>query len=105
MRHRTRTWPNRRTRSPAAIDRERQLHVATIARARALGEDGNALLDRATSLLTAHWGESTWDARNAILNTVDWLLRVALHNPAPKAQSRRPAPRTARICPGSRRLH
>jgi|EndMetStandDraft_4_1072995.scaffolds.fasta_scaffold326024_2 hypothetical protein len=80
--------PQRRTLSPAAIDRQRQFHVATIARARALGENRNALLDKATSLLTTHWGMSTWDGRAAILKTVDWLLQVALNNPAPNPGAR-----------------
>ncbi len=84
------TAPRQRTLSPAAIDRQRQLQVATIARARALGEDRNALLDKATRLLTVHWGSSDWAARAAILKTVDWLLRVALHNrqPSPKSAVR-----------------
>jgi hypothetical protein len=74
--------------SPAAIDRERQVHMATIARARSLGEQGNALLDKAQSLLTAHWGVATWDSRAAILKTVEWLLGAALHNPQPTPKPR-----------------
>ncbi|HWV52813.1 hypothetical protein [Pseudorhodoplanes sp.] len=61
--------------------------MATISRARSLGL-GNALLDKAESLLTAHWGVSTWDSREAILKTVDWLLGAALHNPQPEAKIR-----------------
>lgn len=88
-----RTTPPRRTLSPAAIDRQRQAHVATIVRARALGEQGNALLDKAQHLLTSHWGAADWDSRAAILKTVDWLLRVALHNPQPAIRLRpRPFP-------------
>lgn len=73
---------------PAAIDRQRQIYVATIRQARALGEDGNPLLDKAQNLLTSHWGDANWSARVAILKTVDWLLRVALHNPLPEPRAR-----------------
>ena len=74
--------------SPAAIDRQRQIHMTTIARARALGEQRNTLLNKAQSLLTLHWGEGSWDSRETILKTVDWLLRVALHNPQPATRGR-----------------
>jgi hypothetical protein len=89
-----RTAPRRRTLSPSEIDRLRQTYVGTIATARSLGERRNTLLDKAQCLLTAHWGEATWDSRETILKTVDWLLRVALHNqpPTPRAQARPIAP-------------
>lgn len=82
------TAPKRGALSPAAIDSQRQLQMATIARARTLGEQGNALLDKAQSLLTAHWGEANWDSRAAILKTVDWLLGAALHNSQPSSKLR-----------------
>jgi hypothetical protein len=57
--------------------------MATINRARSLGETGNRLLDKAQNLLTAHWGSADWASRAGILKTVDWLLQVALHHPQP----------------------
>ena len=80
--------------SPDTIDRTRQAYVAAIARARAFDATPNAMLDKATSLLTAHWGRSDWASRAAILKTVDWLLQVAIHHPAPKARSPQGAMRT-----------
>jgi hypothetical protein len=62
--------------------------VAAIARAREFDAAPNALLDKATSLLTAHWGRASWASRVAILKTVDWLLQVAIHHPAPAAKTR-----------------
>ena len=80
--------------SPAAIDRERQAQMATITRARVLGETGNRLLDKAQNLLTAHWGAADWASRADLLKTVDWLLRVALHHPQPATRGRtRPVPK------------
>lgn len=77
---RTRTAPN-------VIDCQRQTYIALIGQARALGS-GNALVDKAQSLLTAHWGQATWETRGAILKSVDWLLRVALHHPLPPSKAR-----------------
>jgi hypothetical protein len=74
--------------SPDAIDRERQSYVAAIARAREFDAAPNALLDKATSLLTAHWGRANWASRATILKTVDWLLQVAINHPAPAAKTR-----------------
>jgi hypothetical protein len=68
---------------PETIDRARQSYVAAIARTRAFDPAPNALLDKATSLLTAHWGHASWASRATILTTVDWLLRVAINHPAP----------------------
>ncbi len=75
---------------PDTIDRTRQSYVAAIARARAFDTTPNAMLDKATSLLTAHWGRSDWASRAAILKTVDWLLQVAIHHPAPTPKARSP---------------
>lgn len=72
-----------RRRSPAAIDRQRNEYLRVIRQARLLGQDSNTLLDKAGSLLTAHWGHATWASRDTILKTVDWLLRVAINNPLP----------------------
>lgn len=72
--------------SPDAIDRKRQAFVTTIQQARALGGGQHALLEKANSLLTAHWAHANWASRATILKTVDWLLQVALNNPAPKAR-------------------
>jgi hypothetical protein len=74
--------------SPDSIDRTRQSYVATIARARAFDAAPNALLDKATSLLTAHWARANWASRATILKTVDWLLQVAINHPAPAAKNR-----------------
>ncbi len=68
---------------PDHIDRTRQSYVATIARARQFDSAPNAMLDKATSLLTAHWGRADWTSRAAILKTVDWLLQIAIQHPAP----------------------
>lgn len=73
---------------PDTIDRTRQSYVATIARARAFEAAPNELLDKATSLLTAHWGRANWASRAAILKTVDWLLRVAINHRAPSPKGR-----------------
>ena len=73
---------------PDAIDRARQTYVAAIERARAFDATPNALLDKATSLLTAHWGHANWASRAAILKTVDWLLQVAINHPAPAPKGR-----------------
>lgn len=73
---------------PQTIDRKRQSYVAEIARAREFDSAPNALLDKATSLLTAHWARSSWASRAAILKSVDWLLQVAIRHPAPAAKSR-----------------
>jgi hypothetical protein len=75
---------------PDTIDRTRQTYVAAIARARAFDATPNAMLDKATSLLTTHWGRSDWASRAAILKTVDWLLQVAIHHPAPAPKARLP---------------
>lgn len=83
----------RPTPCPDMIDRTRQSYVAAIARARAFDATPNAMLDKATSLLTAHWGRSDWASRAAILKTVDWLLQVAIHHPAPKARPQQGAMR------------
>lgn len=82
---------------PETIDRTRQSYVAMIARARAFDARPNAMLDKATSLLTAHWGRADWASRAAILKTVDWLLQVAIRHPAPATKSRpaQPALRAA----------
>ncbi|HWV41957.1 hypothetical protein [Pseudorhodoplanes sp.] len=61
--------------------------MTTIARARLLGEQRNALLDRAQALLTAHWGAAAWSSRARILETVDWLLRVGLSNRRPDRET------------------
>lgn len=71
---------------PKAIDRQRQTYVATIQQARALGAGQHALLEKANSLLTVHWAHASWASRATILKTVDWLLQVALNNPAPKTR-------------------
>jgi len=71
---------------PDVIDRQRQAHIATIQQARRLGDGQNVLLEKANSLLTSHWAHASWSSRAAILKTVDWLLQVALNNPAPKAR-------------------
>jgi hypothetical protein len=73
---------------PDTIDRTRQSYVAMIARARVFDAAPNAMLDKATSLLTAHWGRASWTSRAAILKTVDWLLQVAIHHPAPAPKTR-----------------
>jgi len=72
---------------PDTIDRSRQGYVAAIERARKFDAAPNAMLDKATSLLTAHWGRANWASRAAILKTVDWLLQVAIHHPAPKSRT------------------
>jgi hypothetical protein len=84
--------------SPDAIDRKRQSYVAAIARAREFEAAPNALLDKATSLLTAHWGRANWASRAAILKTVDWLLQIAINHPAP-APKARPGQGVLRIGP------
>ena len=91
----------RTTLCPSTIDRTRQSYVAAIERARSFDAAPNALLDKATSLLTAHWGRADWTSRAAILKTVDWLMQVAINHPAPAPRSR-PAPGALRI--GSTRL-
>jgi hypothetical protein len=73
---------------PDTIDRSRQSYVAAIARAREFDAAPNALLDKATSLLTVHWGRANWASRATILKTVDWLLQVAINHPAPAAKGR-----------------
>jgi hypothetical protein len=73
---------------PETIDRSRQTYVAAIERARAFDAAPKALLDNATSLLTAHWGRASWASRAAILKTVDWLLQVAINHPAPASKGR-----------------
>ena len=73
---------------PDAIDRARQGYVADIAHAREFNAGPNALLDKATSLLTVHWGRANWSSRAAILKTVDWLLQLAIRHPAPAPKSR-----------------
>jgi hypothetical protein len=80
----------RRDICPDTIDRTRQSYVVAIARAREFDATPNAMLDKATSLLTAHWGRSDWASRAAILKTVDWLLQVAIHHPAPSAKAKPP---------------
>lgn len=74
---------------PQTIDRMRQSYVATITRARAFEAAPDIILDKATALLTQHWGKADWTSRAAILKSVDWLLRVAIEHPAPKT---RPGP-------------
>ncbi len=89
MRARNRAAPRPRvTLSPDTIDRARQSYVAEIARARESRAAPEALLDKATSLLTAHWGRANWNSRAAILKTVDWLLQVAIQHPTPAPKSR-----------------
>jgi hypothetical protein len=73
---------------PETIDRTRQSYVVEIARAREFGATPEVLLDKATSLLTAHWARANWNSRAAILKTVDWLLQVAIQHPAPAPKTR-----------------
>ena len=76
--------------SPDTIDGQRQTYIATIQQARALNAGQTALLDNAESLLTVRWAHATWKSREGLLRTVDWLLRVAINNPAPRPS--RPGP-------------
>jgi hypothetical protein len=78
--------------TPAQIDRMRDRYVEMIAMARKFDLYPSAMIDKAHSLLTRHWGNSDWASRAAILKTVDWLLKVAMIHPAPAAREVRSAP-------------
>jgi hypothetical protein len=54
-----------------------------MARACALGESSNPMIEKAQSLLTTRWGAADWRSRAEILKTVDWLLQIALNNRHP----------------------
>jgi hypothetical protein len=77
-----------KTATPAQIDRLRERYVEMIALARKFDASPSAMIDKAHSLLTRHWGPSDWAARAEILRTVDWLLKVALIHPVPNKDAR-----------------
>ena len=74
--------------TPAQIDRLRDRYVDMIALARKFDPHPGAMIDKAHSLLTRHWGNSDWASRATILKTVDWLLKVAMIHPAPSKEMR-----------------
>lgn len=75
--------PAKQSICPDTIDRRRAAYVAEIDRIRALQSGSNDILEKADSLLTAHWAHASWTSRAAILRSVDWLLRIAIHHRAP----------------------
>lgn len=78
-----RVAPAKQSICPDTIDRRRAAYVAEIDRIRALQSGSNDILEKADSLLTAHWAHASWTSRAAILRSVDWLLRIAIHHRAP----------------------
>ena len=62
--------------------RTRDHYLTMIANCEALTGEANSFLEKAQRLLTTHWGHATWAARQDILTSVEWLVRVGTATPA-----------------------
>ena len=74
--------PEHRRAKPSYSDRARAIELRranAMDEIRSLHDDGAApgsFSDKAKTLLTNGWSRSSWKAREDILRTVDWLLRL-----------------------------
>lgn len=76
--------PSRR-RAEAIMARRKEL-VAEVTRLR--NEENNATFaDKAMQLLTRWWASTGWNAREELLKSADWLIRVERQNQQAKSAS------------------